>query len=453
MLLRPYQQVLFDKIRKEIMSGKKKICAVLGCGGGKSVIQGTIAKSATEKGNRVLFLVHRKELCEQITETFEKCGVDFKLCEVSMVQTITRHIDKLIEPSLIITDEAHHALSETYQRIYDYFPNAIRLGFTATPMRMNEGGLGKVFETLVESVSTQWLIDNKFLAPYKYFSVKLADTNGLNVKRGDFDSHEIAELMEKSFIYGETIKNYVNIANNKKTIVYCASIEASIKTAKEFNDNGITAEHLDGTTPKAKRQEVTKAFKNGDITVLCNVDLFGEGFDVPDCECVVLLRPTKSLTLFIQQSMRSMRYKDNKQAIIIDHVGNVFEHGFPDDDRQWSLESKKKKKKNDVNLKECPTCYYCMSSKERVCPECGHEFMTLEQQEKQLIAIQLQELRREDILAMKPYQYYTKIKTFEEMQAFQKAKKYKFAWTIHKCLEQKIEIPDKYNYMVERWYA
>ena len=204
--LRPYQAELIQKIKNELMQGKKSVCAVLGCGGGKSAIAGMIAKSATDKGNRVLFLVHRRELCEQIEDTFALCGVDFKLCQIGMVQTITRRLAKTTEPQLIITDESHHSLSDSYTRIYDYFPNAVRLGFTATPIRMNDGGLGRVYESLVESVSTKWLIDNGYLAPYKYYSVKLADTDGLHIKRGDYDSKEIAELMERKHIYGDTIK-------------------------------------------------------------------------------------------------------------------------------------------------------------------------------------------------------------------------------------------------------
>ena len=133
MKLREYQAELIGKIRLSIMHGHKSIVSVLGCGGGKSVIQAEIARSATDKGNRVLFLVHRKELCEQITNTFTAQGVDMNRCSVSMVQTVSRHIDKLPEQRIIITDEAHHSTAASYKKIYAAFPDACRLGFTATP--------------------------------------------------------------------------------------------------------------------------------------------------------------------------------------------------------------------------------------------------------------------------------------------------------------------------------
>lgn len=393
----------------------------------------------------MLFLVHRQELCAQIAETFKLCGVDMELCKIGMVQTITRHISDEPTPQLIITDEAHRALAASYRKIYDAFPDAWRLGFTATPIRMGTGGLGEVFDTLIESVSTRWLIDNKYLADYRYYSVKLADTSGLHVRRGDYVASEVAALMEHGTIYGDTVSNYKRLADGKQAIAYCASVEASKRTAEEFGD---TAVHLDGETPRAEREAAVEAFRRGDIKILCNCDLFGEGLDVPECECVILLRPTKSLTIHIQQSMRSMRYREDKTAIIIDHVGNVFQHGLPDDVREWSLESKKRKQQNEILVRECPLCFAVMPASKRECIECGHVFEVQERKDRQTVSAELGEVTREDILKAKPYKYYQTIKTFEEMVEFQKAKKYKFGWALHKCRELSIDIPPKYKYMM-----
>lgn len=453
MKLRDYQNELLLSIKREMMMGKQSVCAVLGCGGGKSVIQAHIAKSATDKGNQVLFLVHRRELCAQIEQTFVQCGVDLSLCQIAMVQTITRRLGKIPEPKIIITDEAHHALSDSYKRIYNFFPDALRIGFTATPIRMNEGGLGNVFDGLIEGVSTPWLIENNFLAPYRYYSVKLADTSNLHIKRGDYDSREVAELMEDRVIYGETIKNYRKIADGKKTIIYCASVEASKKTAEEFKAIGIRAAHLDATTPKELRNQIIRQFRSGEVQVLCNVELLGEGFDVPDCECVILLRPTKSLTLFIQQSMRSMRYQANKTALIIDHVGNVFQHDFPDAIREWSLSSKKKKQKSTIKIKECSVCYYCLPSNVKICPACGYEFTSQERGEIETIDVELAEITHLNILATKSYDHYKSLKTFDELVLFQKAKKYKFSWVLHKCIELRIPVPKKYQFLLEMGYV
>lgn len=453
MELRPYQHELIGKIKQSIISGSRSVCAVLGCGGGKSVIQGCISRSATAKGKRVLFLVHRKELCEQIRNTFEMCGVDFSLCNISMVQTATRRIKDLEKPDVIITDEAHHCLSNSYVRIYESFPNALRLGFTATPARMNEGGLGKVFDELIEGVKTTWLIDNNYLSPYRYYSVKVADLKGLRIKCGDYDIRQVSERMEKQKIYGDTVETWKDKANGKKTIIYCASVKASKDTINEFKKHNISAEHLDGETPTARRKEVIEKFRSGEVTVLSNVDLFGEGFDVPDCECVILLRPTKSLTLFIQQSMRSMRYKEGKTALIIDHVGNIYEHGFPDDERQWSLKSKKAKQKCKLPIRECVKCFHVMRATQRICEMCGYQIIDEQRYELEKIDIELEELKKTDKLKIQPHDYYKELKTFDQVKEFQKAKGYKFAWALHKCQELKIKIPSKYNYMRREFLA
>ena len=309
---------------------------------------------------------------------------------------------------------------------------------------MNEGGLGKVFDAIVEGVSTNWLIDNHYLAPYKYFTATLADASKLHVRRGDYSADELADLMENAKIYGDTVENYTKFADGKQTIVYCASVAASMATAEKFNGAGITAAHLDGETPKEKRAETVAAFRRGEIKVLCNVDLFGEGFDVPDCECVILLRPTKSLTLFIQQSMRSMRYKPDKTAIIIDHVRNVYQHGFPDDRREWTLEAKEKRAKGEISIRECPHCFAAMPAGEKVCPICGYVFEQTEREQAEEVDAEISEVTGTD-LRKAPYGDYKKCKTWPELCRFQKAKGYKFAWVVFRACELGIDIPPNYR--------
>lgn len=452
MELRPYQAELVNKIRTAINSGKRRVCAVLGCGGGKSVIISTIAKAATDRGNRVLFLVHRKELVNQIKRTMDRQGVDPFLCSVSMVQTVsrTKTLAKTTPPSLIIVDESHHALAAGYLRIFDYFPQAIVVGFTATPQRMGEGGLGKVFKELITSVSTKWLISNHYLAPYHLYSAPLADPRGLHTRNGDYAPEEVAALMEKGSIFGDTVENWKRYAEGKKTIVYCATVKSSKGTAAAFQQAGIHAEHLDGTTPAAIRQQVVEDFRQGRCQVLCNVDLFGEGFDVPDCEAVCLLRPTKSLTLYIQQAMRPMRINPDdpgKEAIILDHVGNYTRHGFPDDDREWSLAPKKRKEKATTSLRQCPLCFHVFKP-QPVCPYCGYHFEDApdrEREEQQTVGgLTLEEIKES------PYGDYKKCKTWEELEIFRKAKGYKFGWSLHAASNIGIAVPQKYSWITRK---
>ncbi len=451
--LRDYQNKLVNDARSAIQRGRKAVCCVLGCGGGKSIIQGTIAQLTTKRKNRVLFLVHRKELCQQIEGTFKLCGVDFKLCSVMMVQTACRRLHKMPRPDLIIVDEAHHILSASYIKILEYYKGVPMLGFTATPSRMNEGGLGAVFEELILSVSTEWLIENHYLAPYRYYSVQLADASKLHTKCGDYDRAELEELMNKSAIFGGAVENWLKLANGKKTIVYCSSIETSKNTVKAFQDAGIAAAHLDGTTPKAERESVVNDFRTGKIKVLSNVDLFGEGFDVPDCEAVVLLRPTKSLTLHIQQSMRSMRYdpkNPEKVAIILDHVGNYTRHGLPDDEREWSLEAKtkKSKKKDEKPIKQCPVCFSVVDSSAKICPYCMHVFKPEPRAERKTI----EGYTLEEITKM-PYADYIKFETWEGLEEFRKLKKYKMGWSFRRAAELGIAIPRKYWYQINHYYS
>lgn len=446
MELREYQTELIDNIRSSIRSGNRSIVSVLGCGGGKSVIQAEISRSATSRRNKVLFLVHRKELCEQMTNTFTAQGVDMDRCSVSMVQTVSRHIDKLPEPQIIITDEAHHSTANSYKKIYDAFPDALRLGFTATPCRLNKGGLGEVYDDLITSVSTRWLIDNHYLSPYRYYSVKLADTSGLHVKAGDYKADEVAELMQNKEIYGETVKQWERLAKNKKTIAYCASVEAAEKTAEQFRQAGYTAAALSGSTPKELRTKIMQEFRDSKIMILTNCELFGEGLDVPDCECTVLLRPTQSLTLYIQQSMRSMRYMPGKTAVIIDHVGNCYLHGLPDDDREWTLEPKKKQE-NMVKIRECPNCFSVYPPTLQKCPYCGHEAIKeIQRKDKAVVEIDLVEMKRQDdIRNMKLRD--AVLETWPQVVEFQKLHGYKFAWCIRYAAMNDIPIPHKYDNM------
>lgn len=402
----------------------------------------------------MLFLVHRRELCDQIAHTFAACGVDLSMTDIMMVQTAARRLDKLKPPDLIITDEAHHSCAATYTRIYACFPSVPRVGFTATPIRLGDGGLGRVFDDLVTSVTTRWLVENHYLAPYKYYSYKLAETAGLHVRAGEYIAAEVHGLMERTAIYGDTVDTWRRIAPGTQTIVYCASIKASRETAQAFRAAGYTSAHLDGETSPIERTEAVERFRRGELTVLCNVDLFGEGFDVPDCTCVVLLRPTKSLSLFIQQSMRSMRYRDGKTALIIDHVGNVFEHGLPDDLREWTLDERRKKEKGVVHVRECPLCFAVMPSNSAKCPACGYEFKPeerryLEEVDGEIIEIDADEIRRRNLIKL-PYDAYRKMKTFDELHEFANARGYHFMWVVRKAKEMGF-LPKKYEHLAKEF--
>ena len=396
--LREYQKQTLDKAREEFARGKKSICVVSPCRSGKSVLAAYIAKQNTDKQRRVLFMVHRIELCEQITKTFENFGVDMTYCDVVMVQTITRHIAEIDEPYIIITDEAHHSLANTYKRIYEAFPNAYKIYFTATPVRLDGKGLGNVCESLVVSVTCDYLQDNNYLARYDYYAPTLADFSDTKKVRGEFDKTEVYEKVNKKAIYGDIVKHYQELCNGKQAIAYCASVEHSQKVAKEFNDNGIAAEHIDGKTPKEQRKRIMDDFRDGKIKILCNYEIVGEGLDVPDCEVCLLMRATASLTLFVQMACRCLTYKPNKRAIILDFVGNYTRFGMPTQNRVWDLRDgyKKEKQSNDdgtFKIRVCKKCYGTFETAP-VCPYCGEPYITTHKEIEQITEARLQKVEQ-----------------------------------------------------------
>lgn len=294
-------------MRQAYLQGFKSPCIVSPCGSGKSVMVAEIAKKTADKKNRVLFLVHRKELSEQIADTFSWWGVDMEYVQIGMVQTVVRRLEKTAPPNLIITDENHHSLANSYRKIYNYFSNARLVGFTATPIRLNGGGLGDINDKLIIGPSVTELTEWGNLAPFKYYAPEIVDTSKLKIRRGEYVSSEIENLFNNRAIWGDVVKHYKKLSDGKQAICYCSSIKQSERMAEEFNQAGIIARHIDGETPKAEREAAIEYFRQGKIMVLCNVDLISEGFDVPDCNTAILLRPTQSLSLFIQQSMRPMK--------------------------------------------------------------------------------------------------------------------------------------------------
>ena len=446
MKLREYQKDAISNIRTSLQSHKSMVYCI-GCGAGKSVIAGSIAKLTTDKNNSVLFLVHRSELCEQIRDTFyNTCEVNKDLCSIGMIQTVRKHLKEIPEPKLIIVDEAH-MFNGAYEKVFEAFPNAYKVGFTATPCRLGQGGLGNLFEDLKEGVSTKWLIENKFLAEYKYYSLPIVDTSGLHVKAGEFIPEEVNALVENKAVYSGAVDQYIRLTPDKKAMVYCSSIKASKEVIEEFQSRGIPAAHVDGTTAKEERERIVLEYRKGNIKVISNVDLFGVGFDDKDIEVTILLRPTLSLALYVQMSMRSLRYKENKTAVILDCCGNVARHGLPDDKREWTLETKKKQQ-NMIKIRECEKCYGVYPPTLDKCPYCGYQATKeIQKKNKKSVTVDLVEVRRTEEIKAKKYNEYRECKTFEELKEFQKAKGYKIQWAVRKCLELGLELPNKYYFM------
>lgn len=377
-MLRDYQKSAYDKTVQLMQQGKHRVLIQSPCGTGKSYLFLEMVKRTLEKGLRVLVLVHRIELKEQHTKLFFENGLDiFNGVRTQMVITESNHLGEYPTPDLIIVDEAHLSMADTWQEVVNYY-DTFTIGFTATPMRLDGRPLGDMFEELVISEPVNWFIDHKYLAPFDYYAPLSVDVSNLKKQRGDYSITDVEPLVMDRKIYSDVYSSWERFAKGKKTIAYCVSVEHSKQVCEAFRERGVSAAHLDGNTPPMERKQIMDDFRDGKITVLCNCMLIIEGVSIDDCECCLLLRPTDSLALYIQSSMRCMRYKPDKKAVIIDCVGNYARHGLPNEEHEWSLTARLPKRsqmnhKGELVIRQCPYCYKAFKTAPK-CPYCGKEY-------------------------------------------------------------------------------
>ena len=415
---------------------------------GKTVVMAEIARRTTKNNNRVIFLIHRKEVLDQAVKTFKEQGVNPNLLTAGMVQTLTRRVDKLPTPSVILVDEAHHALAKSYQRILKQFPKAIVLLFTATPHRTGRMQLDQIADDIIVGQSIHELTDKGFLAPFRYFQPP-NDFDSKLLKRsstGDFTNESMQEAMSTK-IFGHIVKQYKRIASGMQAVVYTYSIDSAHKIAAEFNESGITARSVNGKTPQDMRDHIVRMFRDQRIKILVNVNLFTEGADLPNVDCVIMARPTASLALYLQFSMRCLNPRPGKTAIIIDHANNFKTFGYPDDDRDWKQAIKSGKQKSKSLLTDSGisivTCDYCFAVvkasevKNGRCPICGkpikvHEAKSVSDvdlveatKERQRL---IKEIVKKKLLKEVANKSVSELHSLKELQAYAKLHGYKPGW-------------------------
>ncbi|RMC41722.1 DEAD/DEAH box helicase [Lactobacillus sp. ESL0233] len=401
--LRPYQLDLISHITKSMQTGHHHIIVQSPPRTGKTVVMAEIARRTTLKNNRVMFIIHRKEVLDQAIDTFKAQGVKPELATMGLVQTLCRRVDKLPEPQLILIDEGHHALAKSYQKIIQKFSNAYILFFTATPRRTGKQQLDQIADDIIIGQSIRELTDNGFLAPFRYFQPP-NDFNSKLLKRsstGDYTTQSMDDAMS-SKIYGHIVKQYQRIAPDKQAVVYTYSIDSAKRVADEFNRAGISAKEVDGKTADAERDSTVNDFRKQRLKILVNVNLFTEGVDLPNVDCVIMARPTTSLALYLQFSMRCLNPREGKTAIIIDHANNVQKFGYPDDDRDWR-QAIVSGVKGDTSATANQgtaiiTCDYCFAVvkvaevKNGKCPLCGEPIKVHE--DKQVADVDLVEAKK-----------------------------------------------------------
>lgn len=407
-----------------------------------------IARRTTENNNRVMFLIHRKEVLDQAVKTFKEQGVKMSLTTMGMVQTLTRRVDKLPIPDVILVDEAHHALARSYQRILKQFPKAIVLLFTATPHRTGRMQLDQIADDIIVGQSIHELTDKGFLAPFRYFQPP-NDFDSKLLKRGstgDFTNESMQEAMSTR-IFGHIVKQYKRIASGMQAVVYTYSIDSAHKIAAEFNEAGITARSVNGKTPQDMRDHIVKMFRDQRIKILVNVNLFTEGVDLPNVDAVIMARPTASLALYLQFSMRCLNPRPGKTAIIIDHANNFKTFGYPDDDRDWKRAIKSGKQKSQTLLTDpglsIVTCDYCFAVvkasevKDGKCPICGKPIKVHEAKPVSDVDLveatkerqkAIREIVKNDLLKKVANKNVNELHSLRELQAYAKLHGYKSGW-------------------------
>lgn len=326
-------------------------------GTGKTTVFSEIVRRAHRKKKNVLIVVHRKELVEQIIDRLQRFGIDAgiisgqikpdrtKEVQVATIQSLSRR--EYPKADIVIIDECHHAKAATYRKLWDIYYEARFLGVTATPIRMNGEGFSDLFDILINCGQLSGFVSHGYLVKVKHFVGVTPNLSSINIKMNDYVQDELGELMQDSELMADLIESYYSKAEGKKMIVFAVNIEHSRLIVERYQQEGISAEHIDANTPKKEREQILQRFRNGETMILSNVDIVSEGFDVPDCEVVQLARPTKSLALYLQQVGRCMRpCAGKKEGIVLDNAGLWLEHGFCQQDRIWRLDQKKIRKRN-----------------------------------------------------------------------------------------------------------
>jgi DNA repair protein RadD len=408
----PHQENAVKEIETLWKNKINSVCLQLSTGGGKTRIIRTIVDNHSQSKKIIYVIAHRSTLIKQLSAELDEAGIKHGIIQsgypyikyrvqVCSIQTLSRRLEKLPEAEMIIIDECHHAKSNTYNSVIKKMPNAKTLGVTATPQRLDGKPLSDIFQKLVIGPPMRELIDNNYLSEYDYFAPDVLDMAGVHKRGGDFVSSESEKKVNTKQIIGSVLAHYKKYADHKPAIACCVSIAHAESVAKQFVEAGYKARAVHSKQDQKYIDESIEGLKNGTVEILCQCELLGEGVDIKGAVAIIMLRPTASLTIFLQQIGRILRFFKGKKAIILDHVGNWERHGLPDDPREWGLNGIKKDT-GESKYKRCPDCLHPVAKSARVCPHCGHQWTETADaveripEEKEGTLVSIRELKRLD---------------------------------------------------------
>lgn len=419
--LRDYQDDVIVRARPKVRE-HQAVVLQLPTGGGKTPIGTFMVKSASDKGHTTVFMVPRRELVTQTSLTFTDVGIPHSFVaagfrfnprmrvHIATVGTLANRLEKVAPPKLLIVDECHHAPANDWLKIINWAKasGGKVVGLTATPWRLDGGGFTHIFDDMVRGPTVPWLIANGYLSDYRMYAPFTPDLSGVHTRAGEYVTAELEAILSGKAVVGNYVSQWRRFAAGKKTAVFGVSVQHSEQIAAEFNAAGVPAAHVDGDTPDHVRRQHILNFAHGHLQVLCNVMLFSEGFDLSavagvdaPIECVMLARPTQSLSLYLQQVGRALRKKPDP-AIILDLSGNAARHGMPDHPHEWTLEARPKKKRGGKGeaeprlVRDCPACEATHSLALAACPACGHEYQPMGRQVEE-VAVELKEVSKEEM--------------------------------------------------------
>lgn len=381
--LRPYQDDVIARVRTRVEAGQRRLIIVAPTGSGKTVISSKMVHDAERAGQRVLFIVHRRELIHQTNQKLFAMGIDAGIIAAGFnprplvpvqiagvqslyVRAIQSSTISLPAADLVVVDECHHATARTWRRIIDSYPEAAVIGLTATPCRGDGRGLGAIFQAMVECPSIEELIKSGFLVGTKVYAPNKPDLSKVKVTAGDYNEKQIAEIMDEAKITGDVVVHWHRHTGGRKTVVFATTVAHAAHLADEFNRAGVAAAFVSGETPTDERDTILAKLASGGLDVVVNCGVLTEGFDLPAIGCIVLARPTKSVALYRQMVGRGLRTAEGKDhVLVLDHAGCTLEHGFIDEPIEWTLApdkraerpvQKARAKGKAPKLADCPEC-------------------------------------------------------------------------------------------------
>ncbi len=416
--LRPYQSQTIDDLRAALSRHRSALC-VAPTGSGKTVLAAFMLGNARLRGKTAWMIAHRDFLLDQTALTFDSVGIPYGFIaagrqfnpahqvQIVSVGTAQRRLDRLAPPDIMVWDECHHIAAASYRKIYQWAERSRHVGLSATPTRLDGKGLDEFFDELVSGPSVSQLMAAGYLSQYRAFAPSAPNLTGVHTVAGDYNRGELGTVMDDGQIIGDMVRHYRERADGRRAIYFCVGVEHSQHVASVFSNGGVPACHLDAGSTSADRRSAALKLASGDLRILTNVDLFGEGFDLSaqagvECpvEAVGLARPTQSLSLHLQQVGRALRPKETP-AVILDHAGNLLRHGLPDDARNWTLKGIDRKAKAAAvgpAVTQCSSCFGVHRAGLMACPYCGAG-RVLQSREVEEVAGSLVEIDRAAILA------------------------------------------------------